>query len=153
MGGDWSLDKPQAGDQSRYGPVSSFPYRYMMSMLRSLHLRLNMLVLDPKSLVNADISKFTALSLGKTREDTLDAWCFLVSAETTYGVVKNWERWLTQRDRVGQPQAQLDARFTATPAQAAMKPNYLAKGSRYDYLAKAAPEFGFTFDDVFAGRL
>lgn len=152
-GGRWSSDASLAGSQSRWGPVKSFPYRYMMSMLRSLQLRMNMLVLDPRSLVNADISKFTALSLGKTREDTLDAWCFLVSAYTSQGLVKNWERWLTQRDRPGHPKAQLDARFTATPTKAKTNPIGLPPGRRYDYLAKAATEFGFTFDDVFAGRL
>jgi hypothetical protein len=159
-GGSWLATGPLAGSQSRYGPIRSFPYRYMMSTLRALQLRTNMMVADPTAIVSASLSKYLVRSMGQTRQSTSEAWCFLVEATTQRnvgGVVKNWERWLYQRDSTdpsvngGRP-AEADASFTVTPVDAAQNPNNIASGS-HEFVAKAATELGFTLEQVFKGRV
>jgi len=44
---------------------------------------------------------WVGLELGRTQEDTPDAWCFLRESKLKSGPVKNFERWLYQRDTPG----------------------------------------------------
>jgi hypothetical protein len=150
---------PVAGQQSRFGSIQSFPYRYMMSMLRALHLRSTMLILDPKSIVNVALSRYVGLSLGHSVSSTSDAWCFLVQGTLTDGrLVNNWERWLTQRDSTdvsvngGQPAAR-DARFYTTPFNASYAPSNRGRGGATDFIAKAGTEIAFALAVPFQSRL
>ena len=89
------------GWTGRFGPLASFTYRYHHSMLRALQMRRNYLMLggftpDPHLLA------FVAMELGRTVKDAPDAWCRLrQSTARRGGVVKNFERWLHQRDAPG----------------------------------------------------
>lgn len=156
-GNDWDGAAAAAGSQSRFGSIRSFPYRYMLSSLRALHLRSTMLILSPDAVVNPSLSRYVALSLGHNSSSTSDAWCFLIQGDTQSGRVINWERWLTQRDSTdpsvngGQPSAP-EARFPTTPINASMKPNNKARGTT-EFVARAATELAFAVGAAFQGRV
>ena len=85
----------------RFGPLETFTYRYHHSMLRALQLRRNYLMLNDFT-IDAPLLAFVALELGRTAADTPDAWCRLrQSTARRGGTVKNFERWLYQRDAAG----------------------------------------------------
>jgi hypothetical protein len=156
-GGAWDGAAAAAGSQSRFGSIESFPYRYMLSSLRALHLRSTMLILSPDSVVNVALSRYVGLSLGHSSSSTPDAWCFLVQGDTSGGRMINWERWLTQRDSIdpsvngGQPSVP-EARFPTTPADAGKNPVNKPPGGT-EFVARAATELAFALSATFVTRL
>jgi len=89
------------GWTGRFGPLKTFTYRYHQSMLRALQMRRNYLMLNDFS-PDPELLAFVALELGRTVADTPDAWCRLrESTAKRGGVVRNFERWLYQRDAAG----------------------------------------------------
>jgi hypothetical protein len=88
----------------RFGPWETFAHRYRESMLRVLTMRRNLLWIEPTRM-NPPLTAYVSLELGRTIEDTPDIWCYLrQSVAHSKGqpkVVKNFERWLYQRDRDG----------------------------------------------------
>ena len=113
----------------RFGPLKSFTYRYHHSMLRAIQMRRNYLMLSDWT-PDPHLLAFVAMQLGRTVADTPDAWCRLrQSTARRGGVVKNFERWLHQRDAPG-------ARTTPcikvpAPMQRGHHPEHL-----YDYNAR-----------------
>jgi len=133
----------EASSDYRFGTTTnSFPYRYFMSNLRVLQMRCTYVHttghLIPKML------PFISQELGRTAEDTPDAWSFLTETNLKSGLSKNWERWLYQRDAPG---------YETTPdikMQHVRKMWMIADNKYYDYIARKGQKMGFAAaDDVF----
>lgn len=140
-------DKP--GSPGRFGPLESFNYRYFTSMLRMLQMRRNYLYAAEEA-ANPRLLSYVAHELGRTVYDAPDAWCFLREAYL-FGHrpdndrrIRNFERWLHQRDRVG---------YETRPAVRiphALKKWWLHSADhRYDYVARRGTRIGFAVDDRF----
>ena len=154
-GGDFDASAPQQGHHARYGPYRSFAYRYLVSSLRILQMRVNYLLASPV-VVNPALYSYMALEIGRTAADAPDAWCFLVSAHFKWGigVVSNFERWLTQRAAPaadgGGIRAYPDGRITQTPAPPSNH-TWMTE-YKHDWLAMRADGgvLGFAIDRVWA---
>jgi len=134
-----------------------------MSMLRVLQMRCTY-VHDGGALV-PEMTPFIALELGRTVEDAPDVWAFLntfymrqpyyegddwQTPKRTYTEtetksrtidVKNFERWLYQRDAVG---------YETTPdmpIKQAIKMWMIAKDKYTDHIARTGKKIGFDIDD------
>jgi hypothetical protein len=147
-GGRRNLSAPMQGGVARFGPLASFTYRFLMASLRSLQMRVSTLLLNGYAMIDPpSINTFMALELGRTASDTPDAWCFLVETRfhsTGGGPVKNWERWLYQRDDAS-PSARSvrEAKITQTPATPSSRT--WATSEKYDYIARAAESGKMSF--------
>ncbi len=161
----WATEK----GKFRFGDsTNSFPYRYFMSMLRTLQMRCTSVVLHGNLI--PEMVPFISLELGRTVEDTPDIWTFMcqstlqterfegvnhegfsrdterifTDAERANGVeVKNFERWLHQRDREG---------YMTEPAvmtQHPVKMWMIQKDKYYDHIARRGANIGFIADDRF----
>ncbi|MCK4920960.1 MAG: hypothetical protein KAS71_07935, partial [Bacteroidales bacterium] len=125
----------------RFGQTTnSFPYRYFMSNLRVLQMRCTYVHttghLIPKML------PFISQELGRTAEDTPDAWSFLVETNLKSGLSKNWERWLYQRDAPGYE-------TTAVLKMQHVRKMWMIEPDKYyDYIARKGKKIGFAADDV-----
>jgi hypothetical protein len=126
----------------------SFPYRYFTSNLRLLQMRCNYLMTNDFSLL-PEMLTWVGLELGRTVEDTPDTWCFLRESyiKKDGGVpVKNFERWLYQRDAPG---------YETTPAvkiDHAIQMWMVDPDRYYDYIARRGRKMGFDVDDRFFSR-
>jgi hypothetical protein len=92
----------------RFGILEGDAYRYRMSMLRALQMRRNFIATNEISMdLDRDLTEYVRLSLGKNIANTPDAWCYLregyVRDRESGGPLplKNFERWLNQRDVPG----------------------------------------------------
>ena len=91
----------------RFGPVESWPHRYRESMLRVLQMRRNFVWAEGNPWVDPPLLAYVSLELGRTVNDAPDAWCYLRESytrgqsRTEPQSVKNFERWLYQRDGEG----------------------------------------------------
>ncbi len=89
---------------ARFGPFESFPHRYHESMLRVLQMRRNFLWTNEFTF-DPNLLGYVALSLGKSVQDSRDAWTYLRESYVEKGKdkvpVKNFERWVFQRDTDG----------------------------------------------------
>ncbi|MBI4978517.1 MAG: beta-galactosidase [Spirochaetes bacterium] len=139
---------------ARFGPMESWPHRYRESMLRALQMRRNFIWSEYTPSIDIPLFCFTGLELGRTVNDAPDAWCYLresVVKRSNY-TVKNFERWLYQRDGEG------------SKAEAAVKipvPELMqnhAPGYYFDCIARKTDKssgnsnIGFALDDRFLGR-
>ena len=132
----------------RFGQTTeSYPYRYFTSNLRLLQMRCNDLLANEFSLL-PEMLAWVGLELGKNIGDTPDAWCFLresylkVNGGTN---VKNFERWLYQRDIPG---------YETTPAVKIEHPIQMwmvQPGKYYDFIAREGKRIGFDIDDKWTG--
>ena len=91
---------------ARFGPLETFPHRYHEATLRILQMRRNFVWAEGGPwLINPPLLHYMALELGKTAKDAPDAWCYLRESVVKSGesgqTVKNFERWLYQRDDDG----------------------------------------------------
>ena len=127
----------------RFGnTTNSYPYRYFTSTLRALQMRCTYIHttghLVPKML------PFLSLELGRTVEDTPDAWCALRESYLKLDggtPVKNFERWLYQRDAPG---------YETTPdlqIQHAIMMWMVQEDKYYDFVARKGQKIGFDVDD------
>ncbi|MFH4967700.1 hypothetical protein V8G61_05790 [Gaetbulibacter sp. M240] len=140
--------------------TEAFPYRYFTSNLRALQMRCNYIHttghLIPKML------PFIALELGRTVENAPDVWTYLRTSfikpnyykkfdyrnriqtedEKQEGIpVKNFERWLYQRDAPGfetQPEIKIEHPIEMWMVQ---------PGKYFDYIARSGKKIGFDIDD------
>jgi hypothetical protein len=95
-----------SGHVERFGPIETFPHRYREATLRMLQMRRNFVWAEVGPwLINPPLLHYLALELGKTAQDAPDAWCYLRESVVKGGkqgrTVKNFERWLYQRDADG----------------------------------------------------
>lgn len=130
----------------RFGKdTKSYPYRYFTANLRLLQMRCNYLLNSEFALL-PDMLTWVSLSLGKTREDAPDAWCFLRESylKGREAVpVKNFERWVFQRDTLG---------YETKPVIKIQHPIEMwmvQPGNYYDYIARQGAKIGFDVDDAF----
>jgi len=130
----------------RFGAVESYPFRYWASMLRALQMRRNYLMLNDFTL-DPHLLYCVCLELGRTVEDTPDAWCALreniIRSGGRTGPVKNFERWLYQRD---------SDHYRTEPAIAvphAIRMWMVPKGETFDYIARKGKLIGFAVNDRF----
>ncbi len=92
--------------EARFGPIETFPHRYHEATLRMLQMRRNFVWAEGGSwLINPPLLHYLALELGQTARTAPDAWCYLRESVKKGGkdgqTVKNFERWLYQRDADG----------------------------------------------------
>jgi hypothetical protein len=90
----------------RFGPVETFPHRYREATLRMLQMRRNFVWAEGGPwLINPPLLHYLALELGQNVRTAPDAWCYLRESVVKGGrsgrAVKNFERWLYQRDAEG----------------------------------------------------
>jgi hypothetical protein len=95
-----------SGHVERFGPIETFPHRYRESTLRMLQMRRNFVWAEGGPwLINPPLLHYLALELGKNATNAPDAWCYLRESVVKGGKdgqpVKNFERWLFQRDADG----------------------------------------------------
>jgi hypothetical protein len=133
------------GWTARFGPYETFGHRYRESMLRALQMRRNYLRTDRSDLDPA-LLHYVCLELGRTIDDTPDAWCYLRETPTRQYPkgVRNFERWLHQRDRAG-------ARTVAVDRYDIEKQNthsFYFTARRTD-AATGQKKIGFALDDRF----
>ncbi len=150
----------------RFGATTnSFPYRYFTSTLRALQMRCT--YIHTTGHLIPQMLPFLSLQLARTVEDTPDVWAVLRTstmkasnyqnldtsdrpiseAEKNEGIpIKNFERWLYQRDAEG---------FETRPAmkiQQAIKMWMVQQDKYYDYIARAGKKIGFKIDPRWPGR-
>ena len=151
--GRYDASQEPLGECARFGPLASFTYRYFMSSMRLLQMRASYLLLG-SAVVHPDISTYVGNEIGHTPSTGSDAFTLL--CETTVkmmggGEVKNFERWLFQRDV---PAAGVitfpDAKITQTPALPS--PRTWMTRDKYDWIARYAPNgvIGFSVDRAWA---
>jgi hypothetical protein len=143
-------ENEEYSNEVRFGPLATFPHRYHESMLRALQMRRNFLWAETGNwLVNPPLLHYVALELGQTVRTAPDAWCYLRESRTRQNTVKNFERWLFQRDVEG---------ARAVPAEKVAVPEQMFEFHRehlYDYTARLTDRASgqtsirFGVDDVF----
>ncbi|MDG2254146.1 MAG: hypothetical protein P8L49_04250 [Opitutaceae bacterium] len=134
-------------EDGRFGDsLAAFPYRYFSSNIRLLQMRCNTVLYNSFSLM-PEMLAWVGLELGRTSEDAPDAWCFLRESNLRVADVKNFERWLYQRDTPGYE----------TEAVIHIDKNYhswMYKASKdqfreqVDYIARKGQKIGFAADDI-----
>jgi hypothetical protein len=137
-------------NEVRFGPLATFPHRYHESMLRALQMRRNFLWAETGNwLVNPPLLHYVALELGQTVRTAPDAWCYLRESRTRQHTVRNFERWLFQRDAEG---------ARAVPTEKVDVPEQMFEFHRshlYDYTARRTDRANgqtmirFAVDDAF----
>ena len=90
-----------------------------------------------------DMLTWVSLELGKTREDAPDAWCFLRESYLRQRPVKNFERWVYQRDTPGY-ETKAVIKIEHPIEMWMVKP-----GMYHDYVARQGQKIGFDVDDIF----
>lgn len=148
-----------ASERGRYRfgkSTASFPYRYFSSNLRLLQMRTNDVIWNEFT-INPEMFVWVGLELGKTAKTAPDAWCFLresylwksnmrrdeKGAEDPNTGLKNFERWVYQRDSPG---------YETEPAVKighAIKMWMVRDDRRYDYVARTGAKIGFDVDGKF----
>ncbi len=138
----------------RYGHTTeSFPYRYFSANLRLLQMRCNSITFN-KYAIDGEMLAWVCQTLGCTAANTPDGWCFLRESylrpekgSKEPRAVKNFERWLYQRDTVG---------YETEPAVKIRQPIEMwmvYPGMFYDFIARRGGKIGFTADPQFlSGR-
>jgi hypothetical protein len=91
---------------------------------------------------------WVGIGMGKMINDAPDAWCFLRESyikENGGSPVKNFERWVYQRDMPG---------YETTPAvkiEQAIQMWMVQPGKYYDFIAREGKKIGFDVEDKWAG--
>ncbi len=150
----------------RFGATTrSFPYRYFTSTLRALQMRCT--YIHTTGHLVPEMLPFLSLQLARTVDDTPDVWTFLRTSymksgnyqnndalgrpitenEKKEGIpVRNFERWLQQRDAVG---------YETRPAmkiQQSIKMWMVQNDKYYDSIARSGRQIGFNIDDRWLGK-
>jgi len=137
----------------RFGKLESFVYRYFVSSLRLLQMRRNYLLNNPFC-VYPEMLPFISLEMGRTVEDTPDVWCalresYLRGRKGKARPVKNFERWLYQRDSAGYetaPAVKVDHAIRMWMVHGNKK---TGEGKYYDHVARRGKRIGFNIDKRF----
>lgn len=132
----------------RFGKTTvSYPYRYFTSNLRLLQMRCNDLLVNEFALL-PEMLAWVGINMGKTVSDAPDAWCFLRESylnDKGGHPVKNFERWVYQRDMPG---------YETTPAmkiEQAIQMWMVQPGKYFDYIAREGKKIGFNVEDKWNG--
>ena len=142
----------------RFGSRDGEPQRYRFSMLRALQMRLRFLWTSAAGEeINPALSQYARLSFGKTVANSPDAWAYLSETPASVhfsrvGAVKNFERWLLQRDVPGGltvPAERVDRAFNSGVASTGNVEQYYDYVARRTDLATDNPYIYFDLDDRF----
>ena len=132
----------------RFGQTTvSYPYRYFTSSIRLLQMRCNDLLVNEFALL-PEMLAWVGVEMGKTIADAPDAWCFLRESylkENGGRPVKNFERWVFQRDKAG---------YETTPAVKIDQPIQMwmvQPDKYYDFIAREGKKIGFDVADKWTG--
>jgi len=132
----------------RFGKTTvSYPYRYFTSKLRLLQMRCNDLLVNEFALL-PEMLAWVGINMGKTINDAPDAWCFLRESylkDNGGRPVKNFERWVYQRDMPG---------YETTPAmkiEQAIQMWMVQPGKYFDYIAREGQKIGFDVENKWGG--
>ena len=130
----------------RFGKTTdSYTYRYFTSNLRLLQMRCNYVLYNSFSIISEQ-QVWVGQNLGRTIDDAPDVWCALrESYVRRVGPVKNFERWLYQRDSKG---------FETRPTVKINHPINMwmvEPGKYYDYIARQGKQIGLSVDDRWCG--
>ncbi len=143
----------------RFGPLQSHPYRYHESMLRTLQMRRNYVWMSSSSVdMDPALTAYVSLALGRRVHDSPDAFCYLRQSTVRGSAagkpgkttpVRNFERWLVQRDRDGY-RTQPAVRTTQHEMMWMVPP-----GHKHDWIARRTDvaggnrRIGLALDDCF----
>ncbi len=142
----------------RFGPIPSWPHRYLESSLRVLQMRRTFLwEQNGGHSINPPLTAYVGLSLGHTVNSSPDAWCYLRESTVKEGnrwkgkpiPVKNFERWLHQRDSPGFETTAVKRVDIPTPKESFIYNKAYVEGQTHDFVARQGKRFGFTIDDRF----
>ncbi len=100
----WGDENEEYGPNfTRYGVDHSSPVRYRFAIMRTLQARMRFLwTTQVTEAINPPLSNYARLSFGKNVYTSPDAWSFLFqSPQLNTTPLKNFERWLIQRDIAG----------------------------------------------------
>jgi hypothetical protein len=120
----------------RFGRLEEDEHRWRISTLRALQMRRNFLATYPMAMdIDRHLTEYTRLSMGKTIDNTPDAWSYLREAyvRETQGKalpLKNMERWLFQRDLPGgmtQPAVRVERSYALTTDPDGIRHEYAAR--------------------------
>jgi hypothetical protein len=123
----------------RYGGTEGDWQRYRLAMLRALQMQVRFLWTGASAeQIDPELSTYARYAFGKTVATSPDAWAYLKesaisTALTPAGVVKNFERWLLQRDVPGgmtAPAERFDRGFNAGNVSDG------AEGAYHDHVAR-----------------
>jgi hypothetical protein len=140
----------------RYGDPAGDRVRYRFSVMRALQMRLRFLWTSaPAEELNPPLSEYVRLGLGQSVETSPDAWAFLFespvnTSNSPVGAVRNFERWLIQRDLPGGmtvPTARIDRQFNAGSTQDPAQ--FYDFTARRTDVAGGSPSIWFDLDDRF----
>lgn len=142
----------------RFGSMETWGHRYRESSLRALQMRRNFLWAEGGSyLIDPPLLAYVSLELGKNRLNAPDAWCRLresmVRSENHHKAtpigMKNFERWLFQRDSEGyETEAVKKVMHGKDYGKGSLVRTYIA-GHNYDFTARKGKRIGFAVDDKF----
>ena len=142
----------------RYGSRAGEPVRYRLSMLRALQMRMRFLWTgEAAEAINPPLSTYAALSFGKTVTTSPDAWAYLretpsTTYETPAAVIRNFERWLVQRDVPGGmtvPAQRTFREFNAGGNHLGQPDTWYDDLARRTDTANGSPHIGFDLDNRF----
>jgi hypothetical protein len=146
---------------ARYGPIEGFPHRYHEASLRALQMRRNSLweqvgnkTLDPH------LTAYVGLTLGRTIDVTPDAWSELRESYVHKGEkhngpvvpVKNFERWLVQRDQPGYettPTRRVNYGWGDKSSVVSTMSSTYVEDRLFDYTARKGRRIGLMIDPRF----
>lgn len=140
--------------EDRFGPIETFPHRYHESTLRMLQMRRNFVWAEGGPwLINPPLLHYMALELGKNARNAPDAWCYLRESVVKRGKsgqpVKNFERWLYQRDADG-ARAEATEKVEVPEQMFEFDKNHLYDlTARKTQTAKGQTHIRFGLDDAF----
>ncbi len=153
----WGDENEEYGPSfTRYGVDHSSPVRYRFAIMRTLQARMRFLWTTAYTeTINAALSNYARLSFGKNIYNSSDAWSFLFQSPQLDGVpVKNFERWLIQRDMAGGmtvPTQKVNRVFDAGGAYASSTLWYDYTARRTDFASNNNYMF-FALDDRFTAN-
>lgn len=133
------------------GPYISTSYGEFMNLIRTVQSR-NTANYDESMIILPWVGQWMILELARTVEDTPDVFSFLVEAEVKWvneeERVKNWERWLYQRDEPPFLTTYMDAPITSFPA-APSQTRWQSWWDKNDWIARSGISIGFDVDNRF----
>jgi hypothetical protein len=143
---------------SLFGSRSGDAQRYRFSMLMAMHERVRWLwTSGPAEEINPPLSQYARFEFGKTVYDSPDAWAYLsetpaVTFFSRPGVVRNFERWLVQRDVPGAVTVPVDRVYRQfnSGCQEERAATYYDDTARRTDSASGNAHIDFGLDDRFA---
>jgi hypothetical protein len=142
----------------RYGDTAGDLLRYRFAILRALQMQVRFLWTHaPAELLDPTLSTYARYSFGKTVASSPDAWSYLKQSAVSQSVtparaVKNFERWLYQRDVPGGmtvPTERVDREFNAGSITDGAEGAFSDDTARRTDVASGERSIFFDLDDRF----